>query len=344
MTSSNRAQPRLQSFGALALYLALAVFLLDRGFIGHPGYYIGRETDPPQAMWFFKWWLYSLSHGLNPFLTDVVWAPLGINLAWTTFVPLPAWISFPLQMTVGEPAAYNIIVTFALPLAAFSAFLLCRRVTGKFWPSMLGGYLFGFSPYMLAEVLGHLCLTAIFPVPLIVLAALRKIDGAISARRFALVLAALLVVEFLCSVELFATVTLVGGFALLLAIALFSGDVRVRMVALIIPAIVGYAIATVVLSPYFYYLLAYGIPHAPIWTPSRFSADVVGFLVPRETIWLGTANLATRVAQNFRGYIFENGDYLGVALIVFVEIFRRRYWKSPAGKFLTILLLVACNR
>ncbi|MFZ0245633.1 MAG: hypothetical protein WAL68_08150, partial [Candidatus Binatus sp.] len=145
MTSPDCGRHRLQSFGAFALYFALAALLLDRGLIGHPGCYIGRDTDPPQTMWFFNWWRFSLAHGLNPFITDWIWAPLGINLAWTTFVPLPALISIPLQLTVGEPATYNIIVMLMPALAALAAFLLCRRVTGAFWPSVLGGYIFGFS-------------------------------------------------------------------------------------------------------------------------------------------------------------------------------------------------------
>src|SRR5208337_1892107 len=40
------------------------------------------------------------------------------------------------------------------------------RVTGAFWPSVLGGYIFGFSPYLLGEALGHLVCIAVFPVPL----------------------------------------------------------------------------------------------------------------------------------------------------------------------------------
>ncbi len=338
MTPSARAQHRLQSLGALTIYFALAILLLDRGLIGHPGYYIGRSTDPPQSMWFFKWWMFSLSHRMNPFLTDYVWAPAGINLAWTTFVPLPSWISIPLQLTVGEPATYNIIVTLAPPLAAFSAFLLCRRVTGAFWPSILGGYIFGFSPYMLGEGLEHLVLIAIFPVPLIALLTLKKLDGEISARRFAIALSALLTIQFLCSVELFATITIVGGFALLLAFALFDGDLRARLAGLIAPAIVGYAIAGAVLSPYLYYLLALGFPHAPIWKPGEYSADLLAFLVPMESLLLGTAHAATAITRNFQGNASENGAYLGIAIILFVEIFRRRYWREPAGKFLTILL------
>ncbi|MFZ0245632.1 MAG: hypothetical protein WAL68_08145 [Candidatus Binatus sp.] len=329
----------MQSFGAFALYFALAALLLDRGLIGHPGYVIGRDTDPAQTMWFFNWWRFSLAHGLNPFITDFVWAPLGINLAWTTFVPLPAWISIPLQVTVGEPATYNIIAMLMPPLAAFAAFLLCRRVTGAFWPSVLGGYIFGFSSYMLSQVLGHLVCIAIFPVPLIGLITLKRLDNEISARRFAILLAALPVTQFLCSVDLFATLTLVCGFSLLLALVYFGGDARIRLRRLIIPTIGGYLISTAILSPYFYYLLAFGFPSGPIWPPSKYSADLIGFLVPWHTIWWGSAVFATAITDRFTGTILENGDYLGVVLIVFVEIFRRRFWPTAAGKFLTILLL-----
>jgi len=340
MTPPDRVQRRWQSFGALAIYLAIAILLLDRGLVGHPGYYIGRDTDPPQTMWFFNWWRYSVAHGLNPFFTDLVWAPLGINLSWTTFVPLPAWTSIPLQVTVGEPATYNIMISLALPLAAFSAFLLCRRVTGAFWPSLLGGYIFGFSSYMLGEVLAHLDLVAVFPVPLVTLITLKRLDGEISARRFAILLASLLTVQFLCFPEIFATITIVGGFALLLALALFDRDIRARLVGLIAPAIAGYLMAAVLLSPYLFFLLARGFPHAPIWKTGNYSADLLAFLVPTGTAMLGTLSIATAIARTFPPVVFENGAYLGIATIIFIEIFRRHYWRDPVGKFLMILLAV----
>lgn len=331
-------------FGDLSifgLYAAISLTCFARALPGHLGnFYIGRDTDPPQTMWFFNWWRFSLSHGLNPFTTDLVWAPRGINLAWTALVPLPAWVSIPLQAAVGEPATYNIIVILMLPLAALSAFLLCRRVTGAFWPSILGGYIFGFSPYMLGQVLEHLVLIAVFPVPLVVLLTLKKLDGDISARRFATLLAALLAVQFLCSVELFATLTMVGGFALLLALALFDGDLRARLVGLLAPAMAGYAMAGAVLSPYLFYLLAHGFPHDSVWLPGNYSADLLAFLVPTEALMLGTARAAATISRTLDGHISENGAYLGIAIIVFVEVFRRRYWRVPAAKFLTILFVV----
>ncbi len=318
--------------------MAVSLIFFARGLPGHFGdYYVGRDTDPPQTMWFFNWWRFSLAHGLNPFITHWVWAPSGINLAWTTFVPLPALISIPLQVTVGEPATYNIIVTLMLPLAAFAAFLLCRRATGALWPSVLGGYIFGFSPHMLGEVLGHLVVIAVFPVPLIALLALKRLAGEISAARFTMMLALLLVTQFLCSVDLFATMTLVGGFSLLLALVIFKNDARIRR--LIVPITGAYLISTVVLSPYFYYLLALGHPSGPIWPPNRWSADLVGFLVPRQTIWWGSSNVATAISRRLEGSLLENGDYLGILLIVLVELFRRSFWPTRIGKFLTLLFI-----
>ena len=98
--------------------------------------------------------------------------------------------------------------------------------------------------------------------------------------------------------------------------------------------------AAVILSPYLFFLLARGFPHAPIWKAGNYSADLLAFLVPTETAMLGTHASRPRSRVLFRAVVFENGAYLGIAIIVFVEIFRRRYWREPVGKFLTILLSV----
>ncbi len=60
---------------------------------------------------------------------------------------------------------------------AWAAFLLCRHLTGRFWPSLVGGYLFGFSSYELGHVLGQPQLTAVFAVPLIALVVVRAARG-----------------------------------------------------------------------------------------------------------------------------------------------------------------------
>jgi hypothetical protein len=46
-----------------------------------------------------------------------------------------------------------------------------------------------------------------------------------------------------------------------------------------------------------------------------------------------------RIASTFTGDIYENGAYLGIPLIVFAELFRRRYWRTAPGKLLAIVLI-----
>ena len=67
-------------------------------------------------------------------------------------------------------------------LSAFTAYLLCRHLTRSTWASLVGGYLFGFSSYMLGQEQGHLHLTSVFLVPLIALATIRYLQGELDGR------------------------------------------------------------------------------------------------------------------------------------------------------------------
>ncbi len=242
----------------------------------------------------------------------------------------------------GETAAYNILCIVALPLAALSAFLLCRRVTGSFWPSILGGYIFGFSPYMLGQMLGgHLHLVLAFPVLLAALTALRRLDSEISAQRFTLEIAALLTVQFLCGIELFATMTIFGGFAMLVAIVFFDGETRAKLLKLVGPLAAGYAIAMILVSPYVYYLFALGFPHDPIWSPGKFTADLLNFFIPTDTNLLGIFGFARAITGKFSGDIYENAAYIGIPLLIVIEAYRRAAWGTSAGKFLIAMLASA---
>jgi len=333
---------RLESPWAFAVYFVIAAAVVDRGLVdAHVTNYIGTGTDPPMLMWFLNWWPWALAHRLNPFWSYMVWAPVGVNLTWTTCVPLPALVSAPIQRALGLVAAYNMLVTIAMPTAGWCAFLLCRRLTHAFWPALVGGYLFGFSPFMLGRALGHLSLLTIFPIPLIALLALRGVAGEVSARRYAGLLALLLIVQFLCTVEVYATLTFFGAIALLLALYLFEGETRRAIAGLIAPTAAAYAISVAVLSPYFYFMLMQGFPDAPLWDPGRYSADLLSLAVPTATMWLGVTHPARAIAAGFGGYAQENGAYIGIPMLVVAEDFRRRNWATPAGKLLILMLAIA---
>jgi hypothetical protein len=77
--------------------------------------------------------------GLNPFVSKEVWAPVGVNLAWAQTAPALAVALAPVTYLAEPPVAYNVAALLMPALAAWTAFLLCRRLTrGALWPSPLG--------------------------------------------------------------------------------------------------------------------------------------------------------------------------------------------------------------
>ena len=165
---------------------------LGRVCVCQPG-----ATDPASYMWNLAWWPHALLNGLNPFWTNAVFVPNQVDLGSApSFIPGAAILATPLTLLFGPIVTYNVLMLMSPVLAAFFAFLLCRYVSGSFPASVVGGYLFGFSTYMVGQLQGHLHLVLVFPIPAAVHLTLRLIDRRISQRRFialmALAIAALL--------------------------------------------------------------------------------------------------------------------------------------------------------
>ncbi|HVN64282.1 MAG TPA: hypothetical protein VMT58_06575, partial [Candidatus Binataceae bacterium] len=220
----------------------------------------------------------ALAHRINPVITNYIWAPGGINLAWTTSIPLPSLLMWPVTAMLGPIAAFNLLGLIALPLAALSAYLLCKYVSKSWWPSLIGGYVFGFSPYLLSELRSaHPFATLVFPVPLAALIVARAINRELGLRKSAFALAAILVIEFLTSTEVFATVTMFGTITLCVG-WLFAPAAVSRRIAESAVAILGaYLLAGLVLLPYLYYLFAWGMPQGEIW-PQLNLRNTIGSL------------------------------------------------------------------
>jgi len=344
MPQADRGRIRNESAAALLIYSTLTLSLLRRLFGHLTDSYIGqsengRGADPASFMWCLRWWRYALEHRINPFLTDLLWAPRGFNLAWSNLVPLPAWIGMPLGSWIGEAAEYNILCVAAIVAASLSAFMLCRRVSGAFWPALLGGALFGFSPFMLQQSLAHLHMVMVFPIPLMVIATMRRLGGEISARRFAAELAALLCIQFLCAMELFALDTVFGSIALALLFAASDSSARRNILGLAVPIVLAYGATLAILSPYLFYLFKLGSPGTPGFEPSQYSADLLNFIVPSDVNQIGRLHFATAIMDRSLIPFSERTAYLGPALIVIFELYRRSFWNTAGGR--TIALMAA---
>ena len=131
-TATDRSGWRSGS-AAFIIYLGLSILFFGRALGGGlSSFYMGNGPDPPQSIWFLAWWAHALTARINPFFTHAVWAPAGFNLAWTTNIPLAAWLMLPVTYTLGAVAAYNILCVLCPAVVGWAAYVLCRHIVREF--------------------------------------------------------------------------------------------------------------------------------------------------------------------------------------------------------------------
>jgi hypothetical protein len=243
---------------AFVLYVAISIGVFGVMVVGSPArVYIGYDTDPSLMMWFLTWWPHALTHNLNPFLTKVIWAPIGYNLAWATSMPGPSLLAYPITRRFGPVVSYNLLCLIAPALNATGAYLLCIRLSRRFHLAFIGGYIFGFSPFVLGhELAGHLFLTFVPWVPLMLYLALLFVEQNIRSWHFIILFALFATAQCLTATETFVTAAIMGSFTVVVA-ALILPE-RFRPIARLFKVLCASALVTAVLiSPYIYYALAY---------------------------------------------------------------------------------------
>jgi hypothetical protein len=325
------------SFGAFGFYLAASVLMFGLPVLSDPRHtFIGppASPDPRFFLWALAWWPHALIHGLNPMWTTTLWAPPGYNLAWATGAPGPSLLMLPVTLAAGPVISYNLLAVLACPLAAIAAFILCRHVTGRFWPSVLGGYVFGFSTYQLGHLGLHVNLELIFPVPLAVYLVLMRAEGGIGARKFVALLTLVLVFEFLTSTEVFATLVFFGALAILIALAFAPSPRRGQLLSAAGGVGLSVLLAAVVVSPYLYYVFAFGVPRRHLT-----GTDILSFFVPRVRTLIGSRPFAD-MTRAFPGAASENTAYLGPPLVAILVHFAVTEWRRRTAKLLLVLLLL----
>jgi hypothetical protein len=323
----------------LALYLAISLLLAGWPALGHPKtLHVGLGIDPSQMMWFIAWWPYAVLHRLNPFISRVIWTPSGANLTWTTSIPAVALVLTPVTWLFGPVVSYNVAAVLAPACSAWAGFALCRWLTGNFTAAVLGGLLYGFSPYELGHVLaGHLCFTVNFVPPLCLLLFGRLRERSLTRTRFVAFFAALLVIQCLISDEVFATMTVFAALAWICALVCWPAGRRSELQATLAPLAAAYLTAAIILSPFFYFALANGaIPDQPLFPPAFFSADLLDFVVPRPLFLIGPHSAEAITSRAF-GNIQENEFYLGLPMLVLVGSF---LWTRRAERFVRVLAVM----
>ena len=332
--------PAAQGLIALVVYLAVWIGTEAYPLLRHPGtpQLAQGGFDPNFYVWALHWWPYALGHGLNPLHTAQIGAPAGYSLAWVTTIPPLALLLTPVTLTAGPVAAFSLLVVAGVPVSGWGAFILCRRLTGKFWAALAGGAVFAFSAFEINHAYtGQLNLDVSVLLPLLAYLMVAWRDGAIGPRAFVTWAALALTVQAYLFLETFAEVTavLIAGFAVGAALAGREGRPRVARLALL--ASISYAISLAATAPFVWYALAHRPPAFTRETVTT-SIPVNGLFVPLAGHDLGLRWLAG-AAGRLLGVPGRDG-YLGVPLLVLVFALPLVARASRLARFLLALTIL----
>ncbi len=129
-------------------------------------HYIGDEWDAAQNVWNIWWVNTALTKLHQPvFFTTYLHYPHGTSLLGHTLNPFNGFAGIVLQRFMTLTEAYNVMVIFGFVAGGWGAFLLCWLFSRSYAGSLLGGYLFTFSPFHFTHALGHLQLVSLEWVP-----------------------------------------------------------------------------------------------------------------------------------------------------------------------------------
>ena len=187
--------------------------------------------DSPTYVWLLAWVPYAISHGWSPYSSGWLNAPFGANVAYPG-PPIP-WmvLMWPVTAVFGAVRSYNVLVVVGIASSAMAAWWACRHWIGGGVSAVLGGAMFGFSPYLLGQMeQGHMNLMLVACVPLssvvfheLVIAQRR------SARLVGLCAGGLGAMQILTSQEVAAIVGLTGALVIVALAVAYPGQVKQRI-------------------------------------------------------------------------------------------------------------------
>lgn len=328
-------RPALQGLLALATYQAVFVIVFARQLIGHLGVPQVREywTDPNFYTWSMGWWPYAITHGLNPLYSTQVGAPDGYNLAWATTTPSVGLLMWPVTAAFGVVVSFNVMLLLVPPLSAWAAFVAARRLTRRFWASLLAGAVYGFNTFELVHSLqGQPNLTVIALFPLLVYLVLLRWDGALRSSWFVIAMAAGMALEFYTFDEAFVDMTLVLAGGLVIGWAVAGRERRAKVLRLAGLTAIAYAVAMAAASPY----LMYALRHYPAsLTRQRpiFSLSPIRLILPSSDKLFGLTPLIS-YSDHIGRYSID--DYVGLPLLAVLLAMAILAWSSKLTRLVVI--------
>lgn len=284
--------------------------------------------DQALFAWLLEWTPHALAHGDNPWFTEALNAPTGVNLMWNNGMSLPAVLLWPVTAAFGGLGSVAVLLTLGMAGSAASAYGCLKALSVRTGPAAVGGAMFGFSPAMLAQSHGHPNLVFNVLVPVIVYLVIRLVTDVEPPRRHAIWLGVTAGAQVLIGEEVLFLTGIVVFILVAVLVASRPREALSRARAVAIRAAQALGVFVLVAGlPLGYQLFGpleqSGLP----FDPAYYSADLAGYVVPTELQWIHTDYTAER-SEAFAGGLEEHTAYLGWPLVAASLVALVIWWRN----------------
>jgi len=314
---------------ALIAYSLLAVAVFSSTWIDPAGSWIGSPKDPGLFIWYLGWIPHELALGHNPLFTDYLSYPPGVNLMWNTSMVFPALVLWPITALFGPVVAYNVLITTGVGLSAWLGFLAARRFIDHQVMSVAAGLVYGFSPALVAQALGHPhVVVSFFPPVALILGDeifVRRRMRPMAAGALSGLVAGL---QLLTGEELFAMTALIAAIGVALLALLHRDEVRSALPYVLKAAGAALlAFAIVAAYPLAFQFLGPQRVSGNLQQPDVYVSDLLAFVIPSRLI-------------KFTGNVTENGAYIGLPLLGLFAAGLVAGWRRPPIRWIGLMTLI----
>jgi hypothetical protein len=107
--------------------------------------------DSAAYVWGFWWMARRVSHLANPWVTNHMAAPVGVQLGYHTLMPLPGLLLTPVTLVFGPSASYNLLVIVVPGLLCYAMYRAARLWLPSQTGAIAAGAFFGLSAMLAQE-------------------------------------------------------------------------------------------------------------------------------------------------------------------------------------------------
>lgn len=340
-TSIGRALLRDGLFPS-AFYLTVFTVLTYPLLLSFSSRFFADDGDGRQTLWGIWWVNHAVLAGQSPWHTLYLHYPYGVSLLAHNLSPFNGFVAIVLLKFFSLVQAHNLIVISGFVFGGLTAFLLCRYISGAYWPSLAGGAIFTFSNYHFAHAEGHLMLVSLEFLPLFVLAWWKFLEK--PAVKAGIIAGVTLFAVLFCDFYYFLFSVLTGVILFSWVILKQRGSLRDKLSNYLLP-LAGFTLtALITCGPLIFGLLLLNAtdPLSGAHSDSEYSLDLPSLLIPGGH-WR-FAELTRFYWHRLPGNINESSVDVGISVLLLALYGwynRRRLTGSDLGAWYLIAVIFA---